>query len=392
MKGHRIFTYVMAVMMIFSVIYTGVIEAEAKKKILKQTTLLLGQSYDLMEKKGSIKDIDLEELTFQSTDKSVIRVDEYGVITAMAPGDAKIKVKSEDNTYIFPVHVKKSGMIYPTASMLVGEKLAMCFSTETDVSEYKWKSSNKQIASVSRQGIVTAKKAGKVTITGIGEKRSFSCELTVKKKPRSIIYLTFDDGPSKQTTPKILKILKDNDVKATFFEIKPQDSTLYLTKQILQDGHKLALHGWSHDYKAIYKSEQTYRDNLDNLRDYFFEKTGVYCVLTRFPGGSSNTVSRFNKGIMTKLTKKVPGWGYKYYDWNVSSGDAGLNYTGDSVYKSVIGGLKKNRENIVLMHDSSNHNMTIDALARIIRYGKANGYTFLPMTDSTAEYHHNVNN
>lgn len=367
-------------------------KAEAKKKTLKQTTLLLGQSYDLMEKKGSIRDIDLEDLTFKSTDKSVARVDEYGVVTAIAPGEAEIKVKSEENTYIFPVCVKKSGMLYPTASMMVGEKLAMRFSAETDASEYKWKSSNKKIASVNRQGIVTARKTGKVTITGTGKKRSFSCELTVKKKPKSIIYLTFDDGPSKQTTPQILKILKDNNVKATFFEIKPKDATLYLTKQILDEGHKLALHGWSHDYKAIYTSEQTYRDNLDNLRDYFFEKTGVYCVLTRFPGGSSNTVSRFNKGIMTKLTKKVPEWGYKYYDWNVSSGDAGLNYTGDSVYRSVINSLKKNRENIVLMHDSNNHKMTIDALARIIRYGKANGYTFLPMTDSTAEYHHNVNN
>ncbi len=390
MKKEKAIGRLLVVLLVLSLINT---ESPAVcAKTMKKTVIQLGQAYDLYEKKKSLEGFDLDELTFKSTDKSVVQVDEDGIVTALAPGEAKIKVKSENKTFVFPFSVKKKGLVYPAACMLVGEKLDMCFNSGERLSDYKWESDNNKIAVVSKKGIVTAKKKGRVTITGSNGEKTFSCKLTVKNKPKSIIYLTFDDGPSKQTTPKILKILKDNDIKATFFEIKPQDSTLYLTKQIVEEGHKLALHGWSHDYRAIYKSEQAYRDNLDNLRDYFFKKTGVWCRLTRFPGGSSNTVSRFNKGIMTKLTKKVPEWGYKYYDWNVSSMDAGGCDTADEVYRYVTGGLKKNRENVVLMHDSVNHKMTIDALERIIQYGKSRGYTFLPMSDSTGEIHHNVNN
>lgn len=218
------------------------------------------------------------------------------------------------------------------------------------------------------------------------------CRLEVTPAIKSSIYLTFDDGPNRYTTPKVLNILKKQKVPATFFELKPASSDFDLTQRVLAEGHSLALHGYQHKYDVIYRSEKVYRGNLDKLRNLFFDKFGVWCSVSRFPGGSSNQVSRYNPGIMSRLTKKVHNWGYHYFDWNVSSGDAGGVHTSDAVYKNVTKGLKKGRRNIVLMHDFGNNDKTINALERIIKYGKKNGYTFLPITASTPENHHTVLN
>lgn len=161
---------------------------------------------------------------------------------------------------------------------------------------------------------------------------------------------------------------------------------------MLDEGHTLALHGYQHKYDIIYQSQKVYRANLDKLRDLFFQKYGVWCTVSRFPGGSSNTVSKYNPGIMTKLTKKLHGWGYHYFDWNVDSCDAGGARSAQETFNNYKKGLRKGRGNVVLMHDFANNDKTINALERMIQYGKENGYTFLPITASTNEVHHMVNN
>ena len=103
-------------------------------------------------------------------------------------------------------------------------------------------------------------------------------------------------------------------------------------------------------------------------------------------------VSRYNPGIMTKLTKKLDGWGYHYFDWNADSCDAGGARNSEQTYHNVISGLKKGRGNVVLMHDFANNDKTVNALDRIIQYGKKNGFVFRPITASTQEVHHGVNN
>jgi peptidoglycan/xylan/chitin deacetylase (PgdA/CDA1 family) len=142
----------------------------------------------------------------------------------------------------------------------------------------------------------------------------------------------------------------------------------------------------------VYRSQKAYRDNLDKLRNLFYHKYGVWCTISRFPGGSSNTVSRYNPGIMTKLTKKVHDWGYHYFDWNVDSNDAGGARSAAETFANFKKELCKGRANVVLMHDFANNDKTINALDRMIKYGKKNGYTFLPITASTGEIHHGVNN
>ena len=95
---------------------------------------------------------------------------------------------------------------------------------------------------------------------------------------------------------------------------------------------------------------------------------------------------------MTKLAGKLHDWGYHYFDWNVDSQDAGGARTFGDTFKNFKNGLAKGRGNVVLMHDYDKNDKTIDALDQMIRYGKKQGYTFLPITASTDEVHHGVNN
>lgn len=212
------------------------------------------------------------------------------------------------------------------------------------------------------------------------------------KKGKGVIYLTFDDGPSSSITPKILDILKKKNVKATFFILNYDSAREELVKREVNEGHAVGMHGYSHDYKKIYQSVDTYMENITKLQTKIKNSIGYNSVITRFPGGSSNTVSRYNPGIMTKLTKEVVARGYRYYDWNVSSGDAGEAKSSKDVYNTVTKGLKRGRANIVLMHDFSGNTKTLNALEDIINYGIKQGYTFDKITENTPMVTHSVNN
>ena len=329
---------------------------------------------------------------FESKNKKIATVSKDGVVHGVKHGKTTIVMKSKKETITYKVKVAKKGMVYPTFTMLTGEHLDIQFSNGTKAKNVTWKSDNKKVATVDKKGKIVAKKKGSVLIKGNDGKKTYVANIKVKKRPANIIYLTFDDGPNSYTTPKILNILKKNNVKATFFELRPASYDYKLTKRVIDEGHTLALHGYKHKYYEIYKSEKVYKANLDNLRNLFFKKFGVWCTVSRFPGGSSNTVSRYNKGIMTRLTNKLDGWGYHYFDWNVDSEDAGGARTPEQTFHNVTSELHKGRGNVVLMHDFYGNDKTINALDKMIKYGKKNGYVFLPITASTDAVHHGVNN
>jgi len=212
-----------------------------------------------------------------------------------------------------------------------------------------------------------------------------------KKSNNGVIWLTFDDGPSAKLTPKVLDILKKENVKATFFVINYSESNEHLIKRIVAEGHTIGIHGYSHEYSKIYKSKETFMSNIYSLQDKIYKSTGVKSMYIRFPGGSSNTVSRkYCKGIMTELTKEVLAKGFKYFDWNISSGDAGGAKDAKAVYKNVKKSLSKKRGNLVLCHDI--HQKTVEALPDIIKYAKKEGYTFARIDDDTPMYAQHVNN
>lgn len=209
---------------------------------------------------------------------------------------------------------------------------------------------------------------------------------------KGVIYLTFDDGPSSSITPKILDILKKKNIKATFFILNYDKNREEIIKREVNEGHTVAIHGYSHDYKEIYKSEEAYIQNIKKLQNKIKASTGYNSTITRFPGGSSNTISRYNPGIMTRLTKTVVDNGYKYFDWNISSGDAGEAKDMNDVYNNVVNNLSKSRSNVVLMHDFGGNTKTLNALESIIDFGLSNGYTFSKITESTEMVTHSVNN
>lgn len=200
-----------------------------------------------------------------------------------------------------------------------------------------------------------------------------------------VIYLTFDDGPSVYTK-ELLNILKEYNVKATFF-ITGNGNREYI-KKAYNEGHSIGIHTYSHVYKNVYASEEAYFNDLEKVQKIIKEQTGEESRLVRFPGGSSNTVSRFNKGIMTRLSKELERRGYKYFDWNVSSSDT-VKSNSDDIANTVIRRLKKGN-NVVLQHDTKYY--SVKAVRKIIEYGLANGYTFAKLDVTSPTVHHGINN
>lgn len=215
------------------------------------------------------------------------------------------------------------------------------------------------------------------------------CFSSVSNGKPGVIYLTFDDGPSTKNTARLLDILKEENVKATFF-LTDKTNTDYLIKRMYDEGHTIGLHTASHNYKYIYSSTTNFIKDIEKIQEKVERITGEKSSIIRFPGGSSNTVSSFNPGIMCTLSNMVIEKGYHYFDWNVSSGDAGSGRSKKNTYRNVTNNLSKNRANVVLMHDI--YDSTVDAVKDIIKYGKDNGYTFEKITMDTEMYTHYVNN
>lgn len=201
-----------------------------------------------------------------------------------------------------------------------------------------------------------------------------------------IVYLTFDDGPGPYTQD-LLNILERYNVKATFFTTSAKKDYLDMMAKEAAAGHSVAIHSATHDYALIYSSEQAYFEDLQRQSDMIFAKTGKRTKLLRFPGGSSNTVSeKYCPGIMNKLIQGVCGQGYQYFDWNVSSGDAGGCSSAEDVFQNVITGIQSHNVSVVLQHDIKK--FSVDAVERIIVWGLSNGYTFLPLDETSPTVHH----
>ncbi len=202
------------------------------------------------------------------------------------------------------------------------------------------------------------------------------------------VYLTFDDGPSRYT-PEILDVLDKYGVKATFFVINGRYNRTM--KDIVDRGHQIGLHTYSHDYKKIYASDTAYFNDLQKIHDVVLKETGVDCSIIRFPGGSSNTVSRnYSKGIMSRITKAVGEKGYVYFDWNCSNGDADGANTVQKQLNYCSQFPKSASRVIVLMHDTKK--TTLEALPKIIEYYQSCGMTFDILTPFTTPIHHSVLN
>ncbi len=205
------------------------------------------------------------------------------------------------------------------------------------------------------------------------------------------IYLTFDDGPS-DNTENILNILAQSDVKATFFVTGHYPEKFGLIKKEYDAGHSVGMHTYTHDYSKIYPSVDAYKADLERISNVIKDQIGFVPFLFRFPGGSSNGVSaKYCEGIMTQLTTELVNEGYQYFDWNISSGDAG----GDDIPAQTLidNSCQDGWTNIVLlMHDTDAKKTTTEALPQIIKFYKERGYEFCAIKRDSFAVHHKVSN
>lgn len=206
-----------------------------------------------------------------------------------------------------------------------------------------------------------------------------------------VIYLTFDDGPS-QYTGELLDVLSKYNVKATFFVTGRNSNYFHYIKRAYDEGHTIGLHTYSHNYSLVYSSIDAYFSDLNSINEIVREQTGSYSNIIRFPGGSSNTVSRnYTVGIMSQLSSLVESKGYKYFDWNVSSGDASSVILDSSSYaQNVINGLGNGSYYVVLQHDTNVN--SIRAVSKIIEYGLSHGYSFRAIDINSPTVHHRIAN
>jgi len=203
----------------------------------------------------------------------------------------------------------------------------------------------------------------------------------IYKSEEKVAYLTFDDGPSKSVTPLILDVLKNNNIKATFFvlgsrvELSPD-----IVKRAYEEGHYIANHGYSHIYKKIYASPQSVLDEVIQTNNAIKNAIGEEYEphLFRFPGGSKGNKY---EGIIRDAIEVLKNNQIAYLDWNALSGDSEGKKTKEAMFQRVVETVQGKNSIVILMHDASDKILTYEVLQDVINYLKEQGYRFGDMYD-----------
>lgn len=203
---------------------------------------------------------------------------------------------------------------------------------------------------------------------------------------RKKVYLTFDDGPS-TGTEEILAILRQYNVKATFFVVGKEDEySMEMYEKIVEEGHTLGMHSYSHQYSTIYQSVEDFAKDIERLEKLLKEATGEDVKLFRFPGGSSNLVSNIG---MQEFIKYLNDEGITYFDWNVSSGDAtSKSLEPEALVQNVIQDVGIYRNSVVLMHDAVDKPNTVEALPMLLEELQKMDVDILPITEDVKPIQH----
>ena len=234
----------------------------------------------------------------------------------------------------------------------------------------------KENTEVMRQGVESEGSAA-------GESTA-AADLNSESPAKKVAYLTFDDGPSTHSD-KLLDILKEENVKATFFVVgKEDEESREVYRRIVKEGHSLGLHSYSHVYKQIYSSVDNFREDLWKLKTYLYHITGVSCDIYRFPGGSSTTQMKFP---LKEGEKYLEEKGIRYFDWNATAEDAVCVQSAPGVLMArVLKDALKHDRAVILMHDLNCCKTTLNAVRPLIARLRKEGYAFDRLTkDSRLE-------
>lgn len=208
-------------------------------------------------------------------------------------------------------------------------------------------------------------------------------EVPEKKK----VYLTFDDGPGSQTE-EILDILKENEIKATFFVTgKAGDEAEKIYKKIVKDGHTLGMHSYSHIYDEIYETKESFSKDFKKLYNYLHDVTGYEPQWYRFPGGST---SEHIQLPLETFTGVLESKNVHYMDWNVISPDiSNPSAKKEQIASGIAESVSQFDTSVVLLYDSVDRPTTLKALPLIIEKLKKENYELLPLDDDTPLVRHN---
>lgn len=207
------------------------------------------------------------------------------------------------------------------------------------------------------------------------------------EKTDKTVYITFDDGPS-ANTEEILRILKENDVKATFFVIPDEGEVCAKRlRAISAAGHTIGVHSLTHNYCTIYADSDSYIKDFAEAYSLILHATNQKPRFYRFPGGSVNP---YNKTCRDEIKEALGERGFVYCDWNVDSNDwRGMSV--EAICQNVVKDAQRVRHPIILLHDTDIRDNTVAALDRIIRELKEKGYKFAPLTETVEPIQYGVN-
>ncbi len=188
------------------------------------------------------------------------------------------------------------------------------------------------------------------------------------------MYLTFDDGPSKENTVRILEVLKERNIQATFFVVGENvEKYPDIIKRIVEDGHSIGIHCYSHSYEDIYQSVEDFVEDFERAKEAVQKIVDVEVWCYRFPGGSINS---HNKYIYEDIIAEMSEMGYLYYDWNASMEDALKNVTKEQIIQSAVESTLGRKKVVMLGHDIV-YNTSVCIEELIDSFPE---YEFLPLT------------
>ncbi len=186
-----------------------------------------------------------------------------------------------------------------------------------------------------------------------------------------VAYLTFDDGPSRTITPGVLDVLKQFDVRATFFVLGSQARIRPKTlRRIVDEGHSVGHHSYSHDYQNLYQGESSLDNFMEEVHqtDAIFEEVlGSGRRLLRAPGGITG---HFTPQYFERLHEE----GFRIVQWSIVSGDDRANFKPNDLVSNVRNGIVNNPEVVILFHDAEAKSGTLRALPEIIELLKQQHY------------------
>ena len=197
-----------------------------------------------------------------------------------------------------------------------------------------------------------------------------------------VVYLTFDDGPS-VVTADILDLLKERNIKATFFvtgATTQRGKDLYI--RMKEEGHSIGIHSYSHKYDKIYASSYAFLEDFSKLENHLKEIVGDTPKIFRFPGGSTN--SNASPQVIKEIKKAIADKGYIYFDWNsLAKDDKVTTSPAKEIFENIIKSAKDNPRILILMHDNTIRTTAPDCVRMVIDYYTEKGYRFEPLTEDT---------